>query len=97
MLITSMVLREEKEEEKVVSEDVRKSKRMGIPVFYQGCYRSSCVYYINMYFSFFSVKIYVKCIDKFRLVYFEFYAQCCLNGVKDSKKRSICSMCLYII
>lgn len=34
-----------------------------------------------MYFSLFSVKIYVKCIDEFRIVYFEFYAQCCLNGV----------------
>lgn len=39
------------------------------------------VYYINNYFSFFSVKVCVKCIDKFRLVYFEFYAQCCSNGV----------------
>lgn len=67
-------------------------------MFYEGCYRSSCVYYINMYFSFFSVKIYVKCIYKFRLVYFEFYAQCCLNGVKGSKKAFVQCVCtLYKI
>lgn len=46
-----------------------------------------------MYFSFFSVKIYVKCIDKFRLVYFEFYVQCCLNGVKGSKKAFVKCVC----
>lgn len=47
---------------------------MVIPVlFNEGCYKSSsCVYYINMYFSFFYVKVCVKCIDKSRLVCFEF-------------------------
>lgn len=40
-----------------------------------------CVYYINMCFFFFSLKVYAESIDKFRLVYVEFYAHCCLNGV----------------
>lgn len=73
---------------------VWESWRTGIPVLYEGCYRSSCcVYYINMYFSFFSVKVCVKCINKFRLVYFEFHAQCCLNGVKGSKKAFVKCVC----
>lgn len=46
-----------------------------------------------MYFSFFSVKVYVKCIDKFKLVYFEFYAQCYSNGVKGSKKAFVKYVC----
>lgn len=86
MFISSMMLREKKNKE-VLSDGARKWKRTDIPVFYKGCFRSSCVYYINMYFSLFSVKIYVKCIDEFRIVYFEFYAQWC------SKKAFVKCVC----
>lgn len=50
-----------------------------------------------MYFYFFSVKVYVKCIDKFRLVYFEFYAHCCSNGVKGSKKKHLLNVFVHYI
>lgn len=78
MFITSMVLREKTE--------VEESVKDGHSCVFLRCSRSSCcVYSINMYFSFFSVKLYVKCIDKFRIVYFEFYAQCCSNDINVLK------------
>lgn len=65
-------------------------------MFYEGRYRSSCcVYSINI-FSFFSVKVYVKCVDKFILVYFESDARCS-NGVKGSKKKNLLNVFVHSI
>lgn len=83
VFVTSMVLREEKEE-KVLGGSFKSKGRAFL------CFTKDVidphVYYINIYFSFFIVTVYVKCIDKFRLLHFEFYAQCCSGGVKGSKK-----------